>query len=121
MPIRWPPPGLDPSYLSDARDLGVLIKGAKMTREIMNTQPREAFQKKEMFGVTDGMTDAQWAAHIRACADTIYHPVGTCKMGVDEMAVVDPQLRVHEMQGLRVFDASVMPTLIGATPMAPPS
>jgi len=58
-------------------------------------------------------------SHIRARADTIYHPAGTCKMGVDELAVVDPQLRVHGLKALRVVDASVMPTLIGGNTNAP--
>ena len=58
-------------------------------------------------------------AHIRARADTIYHPAGTCKMGTDDMAVVDPQLRVRGIQALRVVDASVMPTLIGGNTNAP--
>ena len=57
--------------------------------------------------------------HLRSRADTIYHPVGTCKMGVDEMAVVDPELRVRGVAGLRVVDASVMPTLIGGNTNAP--
>ena len=65
------------------------------------------------------MTDAEWETHIRARADTIYHPVGTCKMGIDDMAVVDPQLRVHGIDGLRVVDASVMPDLIGGNTNAP--
>ncbi|RZI96563.1 MAG: glucose-methanol-choline oxidoreductase, partial [Variovorax sp.] len=64
-------------------------------------------------------TDEHLAEHIRARADTIYHPVGTCKMGTDAMAVVDPQLRVHGIAGLRVVDASVMPTLIGGNTNAP--
>jgi len=65
------------------------------------------------------MTDTEWEHHIRARADTIYHPVGTCKMGIDNLAVVDPQLRVHGLTGLRVVDASVMPTLIGGNTNAP--
>ena len=67
----------------------------------------------------DVKSDADWERHIRARADTIYHPVGTCKMGRDAMAVVDPQLKVHGFEGLRVVDASVMPTLIGGNTNAP--
>ena len=65
------------------------------------------------------MTDAEWENHIRSRADTVYHPVGTCKMGVDDAAVVDPQLRVRGLEGLRVVDASVFPTLIGGNTNAP--
>ncbi len=112
-------PGIDPKFLSDRRDLETTIKGAKMTREILEAQPMAKYRKKELFGVTGNMTDAEWEQHIRARADTIYHPVGTCKMGVDDMAVVDPQLKVHGLDGLRVVDASVMPTLIGGNTNAP--
>ena len=59
-------------------------------------------------------TDAQLLEWVKATAETTYHPVGTCKMGVDPLAVVDPQLRVHGLQGLRVADASVMPDLVSA-------
>ena len=70
------------------------------------------FRGKEIY--TAGITsDAALMAHIRARADTIYHPVGTARMGTDDMAVVDPRLRVRGIEGLRVVDASVMPTLIG--------
>lgn len=112
-------PAIDPNYLSEDSDLETLIKGAKMSRDIMKTPPLAAYEQKELFGVRDGMSDADWEQIIRARADTIYHPVGTCKMGVDEMAVVDPQLRVHGMQGLRVVDASVMPTIISGNTNAP--
>lgn len=112
-------PGIDPKFLSDRRDLETTIKGAKMTREILEAPPMAGFKKKELFGVTDNMSDAEWEKHIRARADTIYHPIGTCKMGTDHMAVVDPQLKVHGLDGLRVVDASVMPTLIGGNTNAP--
>ena len=118
-PDATAPPGIDPGFLSDPRDLETLIRGAKIAREIMLTPPMARYCEQELFGVTDGMSDAQWEQHIRARADTIYHPVGTCRMGVDDAAVVDPQLRVRGLQGLRVVDASVMPTLIGGNTNAP--
>ncbi len=112
-------PGIDPKFLSDERDLNLTIKGARMSREILKTEPLASYRKRELFGVRDNMTDAEWKEHIRARADTIYHPVGTCKMGMDDMAVVDPALKVHGLDGLRVVDASVMPTLIGGNTNAP--
>lgn len=112
-------PGIDPQFLTDPRDLETTIRGAKMTREILQAPAMKQYRHKELFGVKDGMSDAEWESHIRARADTIYHPVGTCKMGVDDMAVVDPELKVHGMEGLRVIDASVMPTLIGGNTNAP--
>jgi choline dehydrogenase-like flavoprotein len=112
-------PGIDPKFLSDPRDLETTIKGAKRTREILQTEPMAAYAKRELFGVHDNMTDAEWEQHIRSRADTIYHPVGTCKMGTDDMAVVSPELKVYGVQGLRVVDASIMPTLIGGNTNAP--
>ncbi|MEL6841024.1 MAG: GMC oxidoreductase, partial [Pseudomonadota bacterium] len=92
---------------------------AKMMRDILEAPPLAPYRHKELHGTHDGMSDAEWERHIRARADTIYHPIGTCKMGVDDMAVVDPELKVRGMQGLRVIDASVMPTLIGGNTNAP--
>ncbi len=112
-------PGIDPRFLSDPRDLDTTIKGAKMTRAILEAPAMATYRHKELFGTTGNMADAEWEKHIRARADTIYHPVGTCKMGTDDMAVVDPQLKVHGIEGLRVVDASVMPTLIGGNTNAP--
>lgn len=112
-------PAIDPQFLSDPRDLETTIKGAKMMREILQAPAMAKYRHQEMFGTKDDMTDAEWEGHIRARADTIYHPVGTCKMGVDEMAVVDPQLRVRGLEGLRVVDASVIPTLTGGNTNAP--
>ena len=111
-------PGIDPRYLSDDRDLQTMIAGAKMTRTIMQASAMDKYRHKELF-LPETLTDAQWEDHIRSRADTIYHPVGTCKMGTDPMAVVDPELRVHGIEGLRVVDASVMPTLVGGNTNAP--
>ncbi|WP_170405409.1 GMC family oxidoreductase [Ruegeria arenilitoris] len=112
-------PAIDPAYLSDPRDLDTMIKGARMTREILEAPALAKYRHKEMFGTDTARTDTDWEGHIRARADTIYHPVGSCKMGVDDMAVVDPQLRVRGLQGLRVVDASVMPTLVSGNTNAP--
>lgn len=112
-------PGIDPKFLSDERDLQTLVRGAKITRSIMTAPAMKGYISKEMFGVSDTTTDAEWEQHIRNRADTVYHPVGTCKMGTDDMAVVDPQLRVRGIQGLRVADASIMPTLVSGNTNAP--
>jgi choline dehydrogenase-like flavoprotein len=112
-------PGIDPRFLSDERDLQALVQGAKRAREVLLAPPLAAYRQAELFGTTDGMSDAQWEHHIRSRADTIYHPVGTCRMGTDALAVVDPQLRVRGLDGLRVADASVMPTLVSGNTNAP--
>ena len=111
-------PRIDPKFLSNDEDLAVLMKGTRMTRELMQTPPLKGYIKSEMF-IDNEPSDAELEDHIRSRADTIYHPVGTCKMGVDEMAVVDPELRVHGLEGLRVVDASIMPRLIGGNTNAP--
>lgn len=112
-------PGIDPAFLSDPRDLDTMIKGARMTREILEAPALAKHRRKEMFGTDAAETDADWERHIRARADTIYHPVGTCKMGRDEMAVVDAELRVRGVEGLRVVDASIMPNLVSGNTNAP--
>ncbi|MDX1819402.1 MAG: choline dehydrogenase [Paracoccaceae bacterium] len=111
-------PGIDPRYLSDDHDLQTLVAGAKMARAIMQAPAMDRYRHKELH-LPNTPSDADWEAQIRARADTIYHPVGTCRMGTDPMAVVDPELRVHGVEGLRVVDASVMPTLIGGNTNAP--
>ena len=112
------PPRIDPQFLSDPEDLAVLMKGARKTRQLMQTEPLAGYIHKELF-IKEEPDDAALEQHIRARADTIYHPVGTCKMGQDDMAVVDPDLKVRGLAGLRVVDASVMPRLIGGNTNAP--
>ncbi len=111
-------PRIDPKYLSDERDAALMLKGAKITRKIMDAPSLRKYRLKEVY-TREGMDDDELMGHIRARADTIYHPVGTCKMGKDSMAVTDPELKVHGIEGLRVVDASVMPTLIGGNTNAP--
>lgn len=111
-------PRINPGFLSDPEDLDVLMKGVRKTRQIMAAEPLARYIHKELF-IEGEPDDAALEQHIRNRADTIYHPVGTCKMGMDDMAVVDPQLRVHGLDGLRVVDASVMPRLVGGNTNAP--
>jgi len=111
-------PRIDPKYLSDDRDAALLLKGARMTREIMDAPSLRKYRTREVYA-RQGMSDDELMDDIRARADTIYHPVGTCRMGRDALAVTDPELRVHGVDGLRVVDASVMPTLIGGNTNAP--
>lgn len=112
-------PGIDPKFFSDDRDMQTMIKGAKMMRTVLEAPAMKKYAHKELFGVHDNMSDAEWEQIIRNRADTVYHPVGTCKMGVDDMAVVDPQLKVHGLEGLRVADASIMPNLVSGNTNAP--
>jgi choline dehydrogenase-like flavoprotein len=113
-------PLIDPAYLSDHRDTALMVEGVKKLRTIMKAPALQSYRGKEIY--TAGIeTDAQWEGYIRERADTIYHPVGTCKMGAahDPMAVLDAQLRVKGVSGLRVIDASAMPTLISGNTNAP--
>lgn len=86
---------------------------------LFKTDPALERSVVQLHFLPETLTDAEWESHIRTRADTIYHPVGTCKMSTDPMAVVDPELRVHGVEGLRVVDASVMPTLVGGNINAP--
>lgn len=111
------PPRIDPSFLSDPRDLETLKAGVRLLEQAMAAPPLAPWRGKRLYPHDD--SDTALEADIRARADTIYHPVGTCRMGQDGMAVVDPQLRLHGIAGLRVVDASVMPRLIGGNTNAP--
>ena len=113
------PPAIQPNYLSAPKDLEVLIKAVKICRNIFAASSFDPYRGAEYLPGPNIQTDEELASYIRQTAETIYHPVGTCRMGHDANAVVDPQLRVRGVQGLRVVDASVMPTLIGGNTNAP--
>jgi choline dehydrogenase-like flavoprotein len=112
-------PAIDPNFLGEESDVDTMVAGFKMTRRLLETPTLKALQKADK--VTAGVeSDQNIRDVLRAKVDTVYHPVGTCKMGVnDENAVVDPKLRVYGLEGLRVVDASIMPTLIGGNTNAP--
>jgi choline dehydrogenase-like flavoprotein len=113
-------PRIDPQFLSDSADLDVLLRGVALGRRIMDAPAFAALHPDEMYtaGIRD---DAGLREQIKKRADTIYHPVGTCRMGApgDPLSVVDPKLMVKGVDGLYVVDASVMPTLIGGNTNAP--
>ena len=112
------PPLIDPHYLAHPDDLELMVKGFKMSRTILEAPAFAPYRRGELF--TAGVhSDAEIRAEIRARAETIYHPAGSCRMGWGTDAVVDPELRVQGLEGLRVVDASIMPTLIGGNTNAP--
>ena len=113
------PPAIDPRYFSDPADLEHLVTGVKLSREIMASGPVKALLGAETFPGPGVKTDEDIRAFVRQSSNTIFHPTGTCKMGTDAMAVVDPELRVRGLQGLRVADASIMPRIIGGNTNAP--
>jgi choline dehydrogenase len=114
-------PLIDANYLAERRDLDTLIEGLKIGREIFAGSAFDPYRAAEFQPGAEVKTDAEIEQWVRAKCETIYHPVGTCKMGLasDPMAVVDNRCRVHGLVGLRVVDASVMPTLVGGNTNAP--
>jgi choline dehydrogenase len=113
------PPLIQPNYLSTDNDRRTMRDGVKILREVFTQKAMDPYRGPEMMPGSAVRTDAEIDAYIRQTGETIYHPVGTAKMGTDTMAVVDAQLKVHGVDGLRVVDASVMPTLIGGNTNAP--
>ncbi|AYZ63695.1 glucose-methanol-choline oxidoreductase [Burkholderia multivorans] len=111
-------PRIDPAFFDDPRDLDDMVAGFKLTRRLMQAPALAGWITHDMF-TANVTTDDAIRDVLRQRTDTVYHPVGTCRMGRDALAVVDPQLRVRGLQGLRIVDASVMPTLIGGNTNAP--
>jgi choline dehydrogenase len=109
------------NYLSDAEgyDLSMLLECLRLSRELLAQPAFDPFRGVEIAPGAQVRSEAQMIDFIRRKAETIYHPVGTCRMGSDAASVVDPQLRVRGVDGLRVVDASVMPSLIGGNTNAP--
>ena len=112
---------IEANYLGDPDgfDLKMMVECAKLARELFAQPAFDAYRGAPIHPPRDDLTDAELVAFIRAKAETVYHPVGSCRMGFDDDAVVDPALRVRGLDGLRVIDASVMPTLIGGNTNAP--
>ncbi|WP_412023668.1 GMC family oxidoreductase [Burkholderia cepacia] len=110
-------PVIDPDFLAAPQDVQTLMAGYRLTQTIMRQPALAHYRLRDQHPVPPG--DAALERLIRSRADSIYHPVGTCRMGADALAVVDDRLRVHGTTGLRVVDASVMPTLIGGNTNAP--
>jgi choline dehydrogenase-like flavoprotein len=112
------PPRIDPNFFGHPDDLEAMVDGFKLTRKLMDAPILAGIRTGEVY--TEGIhSDDAIREELKNRSDTIYHPIGTCKMGNDAMAVVDSRLRVRGLEGLRVVDASIMPTLIGGNTTAP--
>jgi choline dehydrogenase-like flavoprotein len=112
-------PRVDPDFLSDRDDMERLTRGFRLMRNILAQPALAQFGGRELQATAGAQSDLQIEQVIRDYGDTIYHPVGSCRMGNGELDVVDAQLRVHGMQGLRVVDASIMPRVVSGNTNAP--
>jgi choline dehydrogenase-like flavoprotein len=112
-------PRIDPNFFADPDDMARMIRGFRVMRRIMAQPALAKLGGREHPRSRDATTDAEIEAFVRRYADTIYHPVSTCRMGRDALAVVGADLRVHGLEGLRVVDASIMPRVVGGNTNAP--
>lgn len=110
---------IDANYLSDPADLEKMVAGVKASLKIVNSPAFDAYRGETLVPDYPLDNDDAIRRYVRETAETIYHPVGTCKMGNDDLAVVNERLQVHGIDGLRVVDASIMPTLLGGNTNAP--
>lgn len=109
---------IDPDFYGDESDLEEMVKGFKMTKQLMESSVFKNMVKEDLF-TANVQTDEEIREVLRDRSDTVYHPVGSCKMGIDDMAVVDARLRVYGIQNLRVVDASIMPKVVNGNTNAP--
>jgi choline dehydrogenase-like flavoprotein len=112
-------PAIDAGYLTDERDLDALVAGVEKAREIAGVAPLASVLAEEWSPGGTVHTREDLRRAVRQTLESLYHPVSSCRMGVDDLSVVDPQLKVHGLDGLRVVDASVMPTLVRGNTNAP--
>jgi choline dehydrogenase len=112
-------PLIDPNYLADSSDMQHLVDGIRKVREIMASPKIAPFVASELHPGKKSASDDELRAEVRLRGTSVYHPVGSCRMGTDHRAVVGPDLRVRGVDGLRVADASIMPSIIGGNTNAP--
>lgn len=112
-------PLIDPNYMSDPDDMRVMTVGLQRALDVFQTSPLADVAAGWMRPESQPESKEEFAAGVRRYAESLYHPAGTCRMGIDEMSVVDPKLKVHGVEGLRVADASIMPSLIRGHTNAP--
>ena len=112
-------PEIRPNYLSSRKDCDVLVAGMKVARRMVEAEPMRRYAARDHEPDHAFTTDDEWLQYLRARGGISFHPVGTCRMGSDAASVVDPRLRVRGIEGLRVVDASIMPTLVSGNTNAP--
>jgi choline dehydrogenase-like flavoprotein len=112
-------PIIDPNFLGDPHDLGISTEGIKISRDILNQSAMSRYIRKEHFPGPGVRTQTDFEQYARQFGRSSYHPVGTCRMGVDPESVADPQLRVRGVEGLRICDSSIMPRLVSSNTNAP--
>jgi choline dehydrogenase len=112
-------PVIRPNYLSTRKDCDVLVAGMKITQRLLDAAPLRRYAARAHEPSQPPANDEEWLHYLRAKGGISYHPVGTCRMGSDAGSVVDPRLRVRGIGGLRVVDASIMPTLVSGNTNAP--
>lgn len=112
-------PLIDPHYFSDERDIQTMLRGSQIAKTILKQSAFDPYRGDIFIPIQENLPDNEMIAFLREYSETLYHPVGTCKMGNDAMAVVDNQLRVHGMERLRVVDASIMPVITRGNTHAP--